>query len=341
MTGSKKLTIGCLVALGACLVFSIAAYFGIRLLSHSYATYSMRVKCDEPAGKPQPQSAQEYVERGEYYVENGDDSCAILAFSEAIRLDPNQLAAYLHRSKVYERRAEYDLAIGDLTEALRVRPRDSSVYIDRGRLLERKRDYTSAIHDYSQAIAIEPLTGVAYSFRANAYFRNLEHDRAISDYTEAIRIDPTNLAHYISRAEVYRATGEFELARADEKRARQERAISQTIVERARALNERATQESGQRVVKDLSGDALLQTATHQVGPAYPPLARAARVSGRVVVEVTIDASGNVTLAKAISGHPLLKSAALDAARQWRFRPSNAQGTAVIIKGNLTFDVKP
>src|SRR5215469_4875699 len=59
-------------------------------------------------------------------------------------------------------------------------------------------------------------------------------------------------------------------------------------------------------VATDL-GISLQASAINRVQPEYPPLAKAARVSGRVVVEVTVDELGNVTSARAISGHPLLK----------------------------------
>ena len=59
------------------------------------------------------------------------------------------------------------------------------------------------------------------------------------------------------------------------------------------------------------SGGVLQGSATRSVTPTYPPLARAARVSGSVVVEVTVDEAGNVMSARAVSGHPLLKDAAV------------------------------
>jgi TonB family protein len=55
------------------------------------------------------------------------------------------------------------------------------------------------------------------------------------------------------------------------------------------------------------------------VAPKYPPLAAMARVSGSVVVRVTIDAFGSVTKAEVLSGRVPLRQAALDAARKWRF----------------------
>jgi TonB family protein len=77
---------------------------------------------------------------------------------------------------------------------------------------------------------------------------------------------------------------------------------------------------------------ALETSAIQRVQPAYPPLAKAAKVEGGVVVEITVNEEGNVIAARAVSRHPLLKDAALVAARQWKFTPSNVK-----ITGTLTF----
>jgi len=84
-------------------------------------------------------------------------------------------------------------------------------------------------------------------------------------------------------------------------------------------------------------GAALEGSATKKVQPSYPPLAKAARVEGSVEVEVTIDEEGNVIAARALSGHPLLKDAALAAARQWKFTPSTQNGRSVKVISTLTF----
>jgi protein TonB len=55
--------------------------------------------------------------------------------------------------------------------------------------------------------------------------------------------------------------------------------------------------------------------------PAYPPLARQARVHGTVVFEVVISKDGAVDELHTVSGHPLLIPAAVDAVKQWRYKP--------------------
>jgi TonB family protein len=83
---------------------------------------------------------------------------------------------------------------------------------------------------------------------------------------------------------------------------------------------------------------ALQHDAVRQVIPLYPPLAKAARVIGLVVVEMTINESGEVISVRAISGHQFLKEAALAAARGWKFRPVKTQGEPVRIIGTITFN---
>jgi TonB family protein len=53
--------------------------------------------------------------------------------------------------------------------------------------------------------------------------------------------------------------------------------------------------------------------------PAYPAIAKAAHAFGEVKIEVTVDETGRVIAAHAVSGHPLLQAAAVSAARQASF----------------------
>ena len=55
--------------------------------------------------------------------------------------------------------------------------------------------------------------------------------------------------------------------------------------------------------------------------PVYPPLARSARIQGQVVLQAVISKKGVIENLKVLSGHPLLAPAAIEAVRQWRYRP--------------------
>jgi protein TonB len=86
------------------------------------------------------------------------------------------------------------------------------------------------------------------------------------------------------------------------------------------------------------SGGVLQGTAIRRVNPVYPPLARCARVSGVVVVEVVVDQTGNVTSARALSGHALLREAAVASATQWKWNPTLLSRVPVQVVGTITFN---
>lgn len=78
--------------------------------------------------------------------------------------------------------------------------------------------------------------------------------------------------------------------------------------------------------------------AEYFVEPSYPAAARAVRVSGLVNVQITIDEKGNVVNARAVSGHPLLRAAAIDAARKSKFVPTLLSGTPVSVSGVIVYN---
>jgi protein TonB len=59
----------------------------------------------------------------------------------------------------------------------------------------------------------------------------------------------------------------------------------------------------------------------HKILPSYPPLARSARIQGQVVLQAVISKQGVIENLKVLAGHPMLVPAAIEAVRQWRYRP--------------------
>ena len=66
-----------------------------------------------------------------------------------------------------------------------------------------------------------------------------------------------------------------------------------------------------------------------KVPPAYPPLARQARIQGVVVLQAQISKEGNIENLQLISGHPMLAPAAIEAVKQWKYRPYLLNGEPV------------
>ena len=67
----------------------------------------------------------------------------------------------------------------------------------------------------------------------------------------------------------------------------------------------------------------------HKVEPVYPAIAKTARVSGTVILQAVIGKDGTIQNLHVVSGHPLLTQAALDAVKQWRYRPYILNGDPV------------
>lgn len=87
----------------------------------------------------------------------------------------------------------------------------------------------------------------------------------------------------------------------------------------------------------NIRGGALNGKAISLPTPEYPAIARQAQASGAVTVQVTVDEEGNVVSARATSGHPLLRAAAVAAAQKAKFSTTKVNGEAVKVSGVLTY----
>jgi protein TonB len=84
-----------------------------------------------------------------------------------------------------------------------------------------------------------------------------------------------------------------------------------------------------------VGGDVLSSRVTRQIQPSYPQMARTARVQGDVVVEVEVDEEGDVVSARATSGPALLRQAAVDAVKQWKYSPTFLNGEPISVTSTV------
>jgi TonB family protein len=89
--------------------------------------------------------------------------------------------------------------------------------------------------------------------------------------------------------------------------------------------------------LKTIEGGVLNGKAT-MPAPTYPAIARDAHISGSVNVRVIFDGEGNVVEATAVSGHPLLRAAAMAAAREAKLAPTRLNGEPVAVSGVLVYN---
>lgn len=89
-----------------------------------------------------------------------------------------------------------------------------------------------------------------------------------------------------------------------------------------------------------ISPEVAESLAIKKVNPVYPPIAVAAGVQGVVVFDVVLDKTGNPAKIHVVSGHPMLIQAAMNAVRQWRYKPYTLNGEPVevdaLVKVNFT-----
>jgi TonB family protein len=89
-------------------------------------------------------------------------------------------------------------------------------------------------------------------------------------------------------------------------------------------------------VLVHLSENVAQGLLMRKVAPAYPPLARQARIQGTVVLRVRISKSGDVENVRLVSGHPMLAPAAIEAVKQWKYQPYLLYGDPIEAETNVT-----
>jgi TonB family protein len=89
-----------------------------------------------------------------------------------------------------------------------------------------------------------------------------------------------------------------------------------------------------------IPSEQLYAKAKERPLPPYPVLAKIARVESTIVVEVLVSKAGDVICARSLSGHPLLKAAAVAAALKWRFEPVEVAGNPVKAVGTIGLNFK-
>jgi protein TonB len=86
----------------------------------------------------------------------------------------------------------------------------------------------------------------------------------------------------------------------------------------------------------EIGGKVQEAKLIRKILPEYPEIAKKARVSGEVMLEIAVDEEGNVTSLKVLHGHPLLVAEAVRVVRQWKYSPTLLNGEPVPILSVVT-----
>jgi TonB family protein len=278
-------------------------------------------------------------------------------------VDANELSAEKEFRRVLELDAKNDVALAGLANI---------VYAEAGGLSgeERNRKLDEAAGYYSRLAAVDPSNKVApYSIGVIAWqkwYRALMTERAklrmkpedpgplpepargelkakyssiiedgIASLDRALVLDP----HY-DDAMAYMSLLIRE--RADLWDTKEEYAADVAVADQwaQKNLDIQKTQAGIAELTPIQAGSVLAgANVVRKVEPVYPPLAKEARIQGIVRFTITIGKDGTVRKIQLVSGHPLLVEAALDALKQWVYKPTilNGEPVEVISQVDIQF----
>ncbi|MEZ5429035.1 MAG: TonB family protein [Pyrinomonadaceae bacterium] len=319
-----------------------------KLLRQSGATDRLisEIRQNSPgaSGSQDREKATGYYRNGTKYAKSDPDR-AIAEFTKAIEIDPDYPSPFQGRGDLYREKGDQKAAIEDYTKLIALTPSDANAYFSRAQAYS----YilggdASAIRDYTKAIALNPKFIEAYIGRGYSYYFQEDDGRALADFNQAIRIDPQNADSYNARGMFFSKTLDYNHAIADFKTALRidpnHKLAKSNLesIEEEKSTSSEGGSATGGFTGDSVSGGVLNGKAVSLPTPPYPAAARAVRAQGAVNVQVIIDENGNVIGASAVSGHPLLRAAAEQAARQAKFSPTLINGKAVKVTGVLVYN---
>ena len=162
-----------------------------------------------------PNDASIYYNRGRAKAKLGQHDAAIADYDTAIRLKPDYVFAYNNRGLAKEELGQHDAAIADYDITIQLKPNDASIYYNRGLAKAKLGQHDAAITDYDTVIRLKSDYVFGYNARGLAKEGLGQHDAAIADYDTAIRLKPDFALTYKDRGRAKRKLGQHEAAIAD------------------------------------------------------------------------------------------------------------------------------
>lgn len=217
-------------------------------------------------------------------------------------------------------------ALADFNKAIELNASAITALLGRGKIYFDRKSYTVAIADYSKVLEAEPNNAVAFARRGKTQdvLGNLE--LASADLKKAVELDPANAA---VKADLVRVEGEQTRIQNEKAAAAAKLKPEPPVVVPTKVAVPRPE-------FVDL-GQVSDADAVRMAKPAYTPLAANANLTGKVVVEIELDAEGNVTSADAKSGPQLLRYNCETAARKSKFKPAMFDGTPIKAKATIVY----
>jgi len=148
-----------------------------------------------------PKHARAYIGKGRTLVNLKRYDEALDAYDEAIRLDPKDAVAYNGKGIALSDLKRYDEALVAFEQAIHLGPTNAGLFMNRGIALSDLKRYDEALVAFEQAIRFDPTDALIYYNKGVALDGFKRYDEALDAYDEAIRLDPKHTRGYIGKGE--------------------------------------------------------------------------------------------------------------------------------------------
>ncbi|MBN2829286.1 MAG: hypothetical protein JXR56_03075 [Candidatus Cloacimonetes bacterium] len=166
----------------------------------------------EKAIEQEPFRSEYYFFQDMYFFTIDEKDKAIISFSKATGLNPNDPLPYLYRSIIYcNHMHDFDKAIAEYIRLIELFPENDKYYFNLGNIYDiNLEDFENAIIYYSKAIELNPLKAEYYSARGSIYEVHLQDSlKALQDYAKAIEFSPERKNALSTKGSFHKKSKEF------------------------------------------------------------------------------------------------------------------------------------
>lgn len=163
--------------------------------------------------------AETLIEKGYQDYLNNENDKAIEAFTQAIKVSPNNSDAFFLRGAIYAKKEQRDYALKDLNKAVELDSTNYRAFYVRGTIYDWIGQDVKAIEDYSHVMKSNSSIFDVYLRRGSIYAKRKMYDMAIKDFNREILMNPDSVQAYMHRGKVYFENFRFRSAIADYQKA--------------------------------------------------------------------------------------------------------------------------
>ena len=164
-----------------------------------------------PTAIPTP-SADEHMDMGIGYLDQGQFDRAIAEFQAVIQLDPGDAQAHYNLGLAYQKQDKLDEAAAAYLKSIQLDPNLADAHINLGLVYKTQGKPDQAIAAYQEAIRIDPDNDTAHYNLALSYYGQGQLDQAIAEYRQTVRLNPDHADAYYNLGRTYYEQGKLDEA---------------------------------------------------------------------------------------------------------------------------------